>query len=93
MEKRTKLGVAATSLAVAGTLLGPAPVAADDHVVICDKACDPGPFFKIEPFLKIDAAFTDIVFPKVESHAPADVFVKIGAVYDHLSSLFNKVEQ
>jgi hypothetical protein len=83
MEKKSKLGIAATSLAAAATMVAPATASAD--AVICDPkylSC-PGPGDQL--FLKIDDVFLKVelitggqvdlgqVYAKIE-----DVFIKIG---------------
>lgn len=84
MDKRTKLGVAATSLAAAAAMIGPTQASAEDCIT-CPPAPGDGDFV----FWKIDAAFDDL-FDKIDVVAPRDVFLKLDDVFIKLSQVFMK---
>ena len=85
MENRTRLGLAATSLAAAGTMIAPATASANDPpVIVCDvKYGCPG----ADPFIKIGD-----IFLKLEEFVAPDVFIKTEDVFIKLGDIFIKFE-
>lgn len=88
MEKRTKLGIAATSLAAAGTMVAPTTASADvivaDGVVVCDpKIGCPSD----SAFIKIE-----LTFDKLIEFVRPEVALKLEATFNKLEDIFIKVE-
>ena len=80
MDKKTTLGLAATSLTAAATLLAPSTASAQD-IIFCDPKTCPVP--DIDPFHKVEN-----VFYKINETLP-EVFHKLEIVLDALFIKFD----
>ena len=86
MHKRVKLGIAATSLAAAATMIVPATASADEWCVVC-----PG---DTAPLTAVQGAFDNFAhrfgedFPAFDKFGP--VFEKHNAILEKITSVFHK---
>ena len=86
MEKRTKLGIAATSLAAAATMIGPTTASAQEA---CVTLCEPAPRGPVDVFYKLSDSFDDIYY-KITTVAPESVYLKLQEPFLKLSDFFLK---
>jgi hypothetical protein len=88
MDKKT-LGLAATSLLGAATLLTASPAHADELICECPIVIGPGPV-TADPFLKISESFDNLTLKIIERHgAESTPLLSISDAFNKLTLKFS----